>query len=170
MNQEVAETIEVVAVNAESAVVEPNESENENNPEDEEISSNEKSIQIRTALDQIMVICNENQENFKEIVAQTMIGTKVIAKYDTKTACIIENILWDMNPEKTVVDRMYNSDKFNLIRQISIAEYLTEKYGYEITDMNQPMLLGRQDGHGVGAERILLVPEICWPSIIEYLG
>ena len=130
-----------------------------------------ESIPIATALDQIMVICNENQENFKDVVAQTMIGTKVIAKYDTKTACIIENILWDMNPEKTVVDRMYNlksDNRINVVRQISIAQYLTEKYGLEITDMNQPMLLGRQDG--VGTERILLVPELCWPSIIEYLG
>ena len=109
-------------------------------------------IGIDSAWDQIMRFRNDDQQNFKEVIRQTLIGQKIDTNYNHGATYIIADILWDKNPKITFPDPKNHN------QEMSFAKYFKRKYGLEIKDMEQPMIVGV---HECSNFPILLVPELC---------
>ena len=106
------------------------------------------------AWDQIMAIQKDHQQNFKEVIRQSLKGRKITPKYEQGTTYIIENIHWDKNPKTTFLTKNNN-------QEMSFAQYFKREYGLEIKDMEQPMIVGVHKGSFFP---ILLVPELCFAT------
>lgn len=94
--------------------------------------------------------------NVKEEVFKALMGSVVLTRYNNKTYRV-DDIDWDQSPSSTFLDDSGRGKTF--------AEYYKEKYGIEIGDKKQPMLVSRarrktKEEEDV-AKTIALVPELC---------
>ena len=110
-----------------------------------------KSPYIDSVWDQIMA----QHGHKKKVIRQTLIGRKITTNYEQGTTYIIEDIHWDKNPKVTFLDPENKNE------EISFAQYFKRKYGLEIKNMEQPMIVGV---HECSNWPILLVPELCFTS------
>ena len=109
---------------------------------------------IDSVWDQIMVIRNKD----KKVIRQTLIGQKIATNYNHGATYIIADILWDKNPKITFPDPKNHNQK------MSFAKYFKRKYGLEIKDMEQPMIVGMDKCSNLP---ILLVPELCFSTDVS---
>ena len=109
---------------------------------------------IDSVWDQIMVIRNKD----KKVIRQTLIGQKIATNYNHGATYIIADILWDKNPKITFPDPKNHN------QEMSFAKYFKRKYGLEIKDMEQPMIVGMDKCSNLP---ILLVPELCFSTDVS---
>ena len=107
---------------------------------------------IDSVWDQIMVIRD------KDVIRQTLIGQKITTNYKLGTTYIIKDIHWDKNPKITFPDPKNNN------REMSFGQYFKRKYGLEIKDMEQPMIVGVGECSNLP---ILLIPEFCFTTDVS---
>ena len=112
-----------------------------------------KVLRTDTVYEQIQNIVKRGGTNVRRDCEKLLLGTIVMTRYNNKTYRI-DDINWDMTP----------SDSFKYKdRQITFAQYYTEKYNKSIRDMKQPLmtclpsLRERREGQGP----TILIPELC---------
>jgi aubergine-like protein len=87
-----------------------------------------------------------------------LIGQKIATNYNQGTTYTIEDIHWDKNPKITFPDPK------NSNQEMSFAQYFKKKYGLEIKDMDQPMIVGVNECSNLP---MLLVPELCFTTDVS---
>lgn len=113
-----------------------------------------KVLRTDTVLEQIQQISQSARGNFRPAVEKALLGTIVMTKYNNKTYKI-DDVNWELNPQSTFPWKG---------RDVSYAQYYSEKYNKSLRDMRQPLLtvlpgLREQRAGMVGP--IILVPELC---------
>lgn len=107
-----------------------------------------------TVLDMFRLLHQRNPQNLRNALEREVVGCVVLTQYNNKTYRV-DDIDWEKNPAST----------FNFKgEQISYAEYMKRKYGIEIKDMRQPLLISRASARDRRAgvdEIICLIPEVC---------
>jgi aubergine len=92
--------------------------------------------------------------NYRDTAARKVIGTTVMTDYN-KESYKVSDIDWDSSPNSTFETR--NGDQ-------RFADYYLRKYGKNVRDMGQPLLVAKPTARNIrgGQDRlILLVPEFC---------
>lgn len=92
--------------------------------------------------------------NFQKAFSDEIIGCVVLTRYNNKTYQITD-VDFNRTPQSTFQYRD---------TEISIAQYMREKYQIEIRDLKQPLLISRARARDVRAgmtEIINLIPEVC---------
>ena len=87
----------------------------------------------------------------RKLFVKLLIGQKIATNYNQGATYIIADILWDKNPKITFPDPKNNN------QEMSFAQYFKRKYGLEIKDMEQPMIVGMDEClNRVGVKRTLI--------------
>ena len=112
-----------------------------------------KVLRTDTVYEQMNAIMKRSGANFHRDAEKMLLGSIVMTRYNNKTYKI-DDINWNMTP----LDTFQYKD-----RQISYAQYYTEKYNKSIRDPKQPLmtvlpsLRERREGQGP----TILIPELC---------
>lgn len=92
--------------------------------------------------------------NYRDAFEKEVIGKVVLTAYNNKTYSII-GVEWNIKPTSTFPTK--DGAK-------SFMQYYTERYGLNISDGSQPLLITRPSARDIRAGRtdpVLLVPELC---------
>ncbi|XP_012529019.2 piwi-like protein Siwi [Monomorium pharaonis] len=114
-----------------------------------------KVMRLETLGDILNNCYQEYRENYQEAFSKTVIGTVVLTDYNNNTYRI-EDVDFTTTPNDTFTVK--NGDK------ITYVDYYKRKYGVNISNRRQPMLVTRSKTKGRQAEeeeRVFLVPELC---------
>jgi len=117
------------------------------------VNPTNKFIMEQTALD-LMRNTRSKTGNTKELVAAELVGRGVMTRYNQRIYRV-EDIDYEMNPMKT-----FTLNEKGQTREITYKDYYKEKYGFDIKDLAQPMLVHVQERRGEES-KIYLVPETC---------
>uniref|UniRef100_A0A8C9APG7 Piwi like RNA-mediated gene silencing 3 n=4 Tax=Lemuridae TaxID=9445 RepID=A0A8C9APG7_PROSS len=117
---------------------------------------NHKLIRIQTAYDLMNSITTENQEYIREKVADKLVGSIVMTRYNNKTYRV-DGIAWERTPK----DTFEKSDG----QRITYIDYYLQQHKAVITDNDQPLLISqgkwKKGQKDTKREPILLVPQLC---------
>eukprot|EP00347_Sterkiella_histriomuscorum_P022394 403330644 len=108
-----------------------------------------KVIRTDTVLDFINDIKNKARGDPREEIKKALQGTTVMTTYNKRTYRVE-----DINFEISMKDTFPQEDG----TEISYLEYFRQKYGKEIRDVNQPVIVNINPKTG---NKIILIPELC---------
>ena len=114
-----------------------------------------KILRMDTVLEQIAAISNRNRANYRAACERELLGQIVMTRYNN-TTYRIDDIDWSAKPTDTFVGRKGET--------MSFIQYYQNKYGREVRDGGQPLLVSmptlKDKRAGQDTPR-LLVPELC---------
>ncbi|XP_001603582.2 piwi-like protein Ago3 [Nasonia vitripennis] len=113
-------------------------------------------MRLDTVRDLMTDMYHKNPNNFKNAVANEIIGTSVLTRYNNRTYKI-DDIDWDKNP----MLKFERKDE-----EISLFDYYKHHYNITIQDLKQPLLVHRSKEKKTTGETVekvsLLIPELCF--------
>ena len=105
------------------------------------VNPTNKFVMEQTALD-LMRNMRSRGANMKAAVAAELMGRGVMTRYNQRIYRV-EEIDYDMNPLKT-----FTLNEKGQTREITYKDYYKEKYGFDIKDLDQPMLVHVNERRG----------------------
>lgn len=102
------------------------------------------------AIENISNRLSRNQNKLIETVKHQFIGSSVYTPYNNDKLYIISDVDFQKNPTDTF---LYDG------KEISFIQYFKDKYGKNITDKRQPLLISKKNKTN---ENIYLIPELCF--------
>ena len=113
-----------------------------------------KVLRTDTVLNSIEEIKQRCRNDPREEIKKQMIGCTVLTSYNKRTYKVDE-IDFDMSPLDTFVE---NAEEGKEPTTTTYKDYYSKKYGWEIRDTNQPVIISIHQKTG---NRLVLIPELC---------
>jgi len=96
-----------------------------------------KVLRTDTVLDYINEVKRRCRNDPREMIKKDMIGSTVLTSYNKRTYKI-DDIDFEMSPMDTFTE---DAEEGKEPKEISYKEYYSKKYGWEVKETNQPMII-----------------------------